>query len=222
MKFLVISLMVLGGCKAQVKETETSDPDFAISDDGMMLTVAFDCKNWSKEAGCKDRRSERDKGGYCMLFMHEDNPNDAELLNVRGGLSEDQLKTSLKYMGIPDLLISGFLIELLALPLVIAGGPVSALALIPAAGGLVYRVIRGQQEGEGGGAQAIRGLGNMVWAPFTGPIFEIIARRDRFKKVVSQRDIYRISNKKMAKITGRIRDMNPEFWHTCNYLKKSA
>ena len=222
MKFLVITLMMIVSCKAQVKEAETSDPDFALSDDGMMLTVAFDCRNWSKESGCTDKRSEREKGGYCMLLMPEDKPNDAELLNVRGGLSENQLKTSLKYMGIPDLLISGFLIELLALPFVFAGGPVTALALIPAAGGLVYRVIRGQQEGEGGGAQTIRGIGNMIWAPLTGPVFEIIARRDRFKKVVSQREIYRVSNKKMAKITNRIRDINPEFWNTCNYLKKSV
>ena len=62
----------------------------------------------------------------------------------------------------------------------------------------------------------------MIWAPLTGPVFEIIARRDRFKKVVSQREIYRVSNKKMAKITNRIRDINPEFWNTCNYLKKSV
>lgn len=221
MKKLICLLVVLASCKAGVRESEKSDPDYALSEDGRLLTVTLGCDSgkWDSEKGqCNSRQFT----GYCLSVMRDNDSSEMELLTTRGGLEEKQLKKSLRYMSFTDHIFSGLLIEVaagVAGAAVVAGAAPVALALIPVAGGIAYRVIRGKQEGEGGGAITGRSLGGGIAAPVTGPIIEIYGRKGRARKLISEKETLNISNKKMDNVVERIREMFPKYYNTCNHLK---
>ena len=210
MKFLVISLMVLGGCKAQVKESETSDPDFAVSKDGTMLVATLG----------------KDKRGFCMLQTSTTNTDERRLLTVEGAISKKQLKKTLRFMGYPEhvfTVLGGSLLGGIAMG---AGTAVvgSALAVPALAVGVValvggtfgYRIIKGNVEGE----KAAPITTQTIFSGFMGsPIVEYFQRRGRLTSVISDKDQLEVTDKKMRKFIERIRDTNPEHIGGCNHLK---
>ena len=208
MKFLVISLMVLGGCKAQVKESETSDPDFAVSKDGTMLVATLG----------------KDKRGFCMLQTSTTNTDERRLLTVEGAISKKQLKKTLRFMGYPEHVFSvigsgllGGAVGAAAFVGGVMGAPAVAIGVVTLVGGtLGYRIIKGNVEGE----KAASITAHTIFSGFTGsPVVEYFQRRGRLTSVISDKDQLEVTDKKMRKFIERIRDTNPEHIGGCNHLK---
>lgn len=214
MKKFFCLLVVLASCKGHVRETEASEPDFAKSNDGTMLTLALATKPQPTASDPKPS----DDPYFCVLTLNEHN-NQATLLTADGGLSKNQLKKTLHYMSFKEDAITQILISV---GLVGATAALSApvfLGLIGVtyAGNVVYRVIRGSQEGESGKAKAISIVGSL---PFIGVIPEVIRRGDRFKKLASETEVLKISDKKMGKVIERVTSMKAKYKGTCDYLTK--
>ena len=209
MKFLVISLMVLGGCKAQVKESETSDPDFAISDDGTMLVATLG----------------KNKRGFCMLQTSTTNTDEKRLLTVDGALSKKQLRRTLRHMGYPEQVFSvigsgllGGAVGAAAFVGGVMGAPAVAIGVVTLVGGtLGYRIIKGNVEGEKAGVitwDALITLGLLGI-----PVVEYERRISRGHLVVSDKEQLNVTDKKMRKFIERIRDTKGKYSRGCDHLK---
>lgn len=202
MKFIVIFLMVLGGCKSQVKEAETSEPDFAVSDDGTMLVATLG----------------KDKRGFCMLKTSTTNTDDRRLLTVDGALSKKQLKKTLRYMGYPEQMFTILTGTLLGVGAVFTGIPVvMAVGVVALAGGTWgYRLVKGNVEGEKAAPIATQTILGGIMA---SPIIEYFQRRGRLTSVISDKDQLEVTDKKMRKFIERIRDTKGEYVGGCDHLK---
>ena len=76
------SIVVLSASSCKTMNDPASDPEYAVSDGGTMLTAV----------GGKAR-------GICMLESSLHNPKKARLVTDRGAISSEQLKSALRYMG---------------------------------------------------------------------------------------------------------------------------
>jgi len=213
MKILAISLMMIVSCKAQVKEAETSDPDFAVSDDGTMLVATLG----------------KDKRGFCMLKTSTTDTNDRRLLTVNGAVSKKQLKKTLRFMGYPEhiftilggSLLGGAAIGLGAGAAAVGSAlaaPAVAIGVVALAGGTFgYRIIKGNIEGEKAAPITVQA----IFSGFYGsPIVEYFQRRGRLTSVVSDKDQLKVTDKKMRKFIERIRDTEGEYIGGCDHLKE--
>lgn len=209
--------MMIVSCKAKVKEAETSEPDFAKSNDGTMITVALATK---PEPTASDPNPS-DKPHFCILRMNENDPNDVELLTSGGGLSKLQMTRTLRYMNFAEHTIPTILAHLgiyfgagaagvTSLPLLLG------LAGVTIAGDALYRVIRGHQEGETGKSKVV---GAIAPGYILGPISELIRRESRFKKLASDKEVLKLTDKKMGKVIERIISMKPKYKGTCDHFK---
>lgn len=219
---LIPILALVTNCKTAQKSV--SDPEFVMSEDGRMLTVAPD--------------SSRD--GFCVLSFDKDNAVNTELLTP-SGYTRNQLGKVLRYMGIPETLIVGTITNIAGvftgikaskkilkkahetfddISLVKGATKIGGFALAIAGGiytgKVVYRVIRGKQEGEEGKSLIAGGLfGGWV----LGPTVELIRRGRRVDTIISTQETYKVSDKKMEVIISRIKDMPGDSSGNCDHLK---
>lgn len=211
-------LLLVASCKGHIQDRQVSDPDFVVSNDGTMLTFApakIGIDHWLP--------------GWCALQTHENNPDTSVLITTEGSINNYQLMASLRYMGIPEHLITSSVATITAFFTLfhanrrgIARDKAILMALgivgVFHTGKVAYRVIRGKQEGESGGAQAVSALGTGV---ITGPIIELFIREKRANQALSSERVLRLSDKKMKKVVQRISDMRAERFGACDYLKTS-
>ena len=210
MKVLVVFLMMIVSCKAKVKESETSDPDFAISKDGTMLVTALG----------------KNKRGFCILQTATTNIDDKRLLTVDGALNKTQLKKTLRHLGYPEqvfsVLGSGLLGSAVGTGAVLVGGvalaPALAVGLVTLVGGTIgYRIIRGNIEGEKAAPITLDTI--FTVGLFGIPLVESQRREDRFVLVVSDRKQLAVTDRKMRKFIERIRDTKGKYVGECDHLK---
>ena len=231
MKVFSIFLLVTVSCKAGVRETDVSEPNFIKSESGTMLTFTM---------GEEGR-------GYCVLKMSEDNPSAHQLITINGGLSRRQVGQALRYMGYAEHVVAAgttviggivtgkllkgkigdqawevlseadgkagsLVLDLLRKPAI--GGAIAIVGILHG-GKIAYRVIRGKQEGETTEAQV---LGAFPGGLILGPLVEFFRRGSRIEKAVSEYTALRFSDKKVSKIIDKIADMEGKFPESCDYL----
>ena len=241
MRLFMCALLLVASCKGHIQDRQVSDPDFVASNDGTMLTITYS-KTIEVGTGGLGGRSIF-QNIYCVLQMNENNPDTSELITTGGGISKSQLADSLSYMGIPEHLISssiatitmiltvrsvdqkikpaeankvGRVVRKISDKRLIVG--IGIIGLFHA-GKVAYRVIRGKQEGESKGAQAISALGTGV---ITGPVVEIWRSHHRLREAMSDKRVLRLSDKKMEKVVQRISAFGSDAPGTCDYLKKPS
>ncbi|MDE3269557.1 MAG: hypothetical protein OYH77_04665 [Pseudomonadota bacterium] len=93
-------------------------------------------------------------------------------------------------------------------------------ASVAAFGGMGYFIIRGNMEGEKAAPIAARTLllnptGNVALAP----IVEHQHRSGRLKSALSDKERWQVTNRKMSKLTERIRDIDPDYNGGCDHIK---
>lgn len=103
MKLFLFALYAVTSCKGHTHDRQVSDPDFVSSNDGTMLTVTY---SRMIEAGTSAWGGSIVKNIYCVLQMNENNPDTSKLITTHGGITKSQLAASLRYMGLPEHLIS--------------------------------------------------------------------------------------------------------------------
>ena len=100
---------------------------------------------------------------------------------------------------------------------IVIGGAISL------GGNIGYHIIKGNVEGEKAGAIASRAslavLTNPVTLPMS-PVFEQEQRDSRLRRVLSDKEQWQITNRKMRKLVERIRDINPEYSGGCDHIKE--
>ena len=245
MRLFLLALLLVTSCKGHIQDRQVSDPDFVASNDGTMLTFTYSRTIDSGFTGTF--------GGsisvniYCVLQMDENNPDTSKLITTHGGISQWQLSHSLRYMGIPEQLISS---SVATIAMILASKQATkkvfeaakdakaekvgkivkhldnkplivAIGIVGLfhAGKVAYRVIRGKQEGESAGAQVVSALGTGV---ITGPVVELIRRTKRVGEAMSDKRVLRLSDKKMEKVVQRISALESNAPGTCDHLKKSS
>ena len=218
MKALVVFLFITVSCKAHVRETDTSEPDFAQSDDGTMLLVSLAKKPNPSASDPKPSHKPR----YCVTRISQKGFPRVELL-TNGGLDDMQLKSALRFMGLPSHLISGALLIIGGVAsMVIAekkgiatvGTPIGmAIVGVTVAGAIAYRIIKGNKEGEGKAAITVQSL--MAGPIVTAPLTEAIHRSYRFNLITSDEQVLKLSDKKMKKVIERIKSKKPKYKDNC-------
>lgn len=232
---LVLLILLTANCGPHIRDNQVSEPNFAKANDGTMLTIAL-------------ATDHQDNNLYCVLRTSEHDASQVQLLTTDGGISDYQLGQALRYMSIPDYLISTTITYATSfLGRVVAGGvyakkgktakvnplfkrvyvleksePVAlAIAGISMVGLVVYRVIRGGQEGESARAQVEAGILGVAdnFALFIGPSLELLERGDRTKALISSKKVLRVSDKKMEKVINRVTNMQQQERGTCDHLK---
>ena len=232
---LVLLILLTANCGPHIRDNQVSEPNFAKANDGTMLTIAL-------------ATDHQDNNLYCVLRTSEHDASQVQLLTTDGGISDYQLGQALRYMSIPDYLISttiayatAFLGRAIAgsvyakkakpanvIPLfkgvyVLGKAKPVALAItgISIAGLVVYRVIRGRQEGESARAQIEAGILGVAdrYAFSIGPLLELLERGDRAKALISSKKVLRVSDKKMEKVINRVINMQQKESGTCDHLK---
>ena len=224
MNSLFFLLLLLSSCKAHIKEKENSDPEWAISNDGKkMLVVSLASE--PKPSASHPKPST--KPHFCVTLISQIGaPRNVELL-TKGGLTDIQLKSALRYMSLPDHLISGTLLlatGVAGIKIADKAGlvPISAkinpvgwgIIGLTATGAIVYRIIKGRQEGENTSST----ISNSIFSGpiITGPLVEAANRNYRFRQLTSDEKVLKLSGKKMQKVIARIKSQEPRYKGTCD------
>lgn len=221
---LFLVSMVFVNCKAHqgTGKEPHSDPDWATSNDGnIMLVVSLASPPQPSASDPKPSTKPR----YCVSQISKE-PSAVELL-TDGGLDDMQLKSALRFMGLPSHLISGTLLivgavtsavilESKGVSTQISGAftPVGMVIVgLTVAGSIAYRIIKGNQEGEGKAAITFQSL---MAGPFvTGPFAEAGHRNYRFYLITSDEHVLKLSDKKMKKVIERIKSKKPKYKGNC-------
>lgn len=222
MKPLFFLLLLLSSCKAHIKEK--SDPEWAISNDGKKMLVVSLASDPKPSAS---RPKPSTKPHFCVTLISQPGaPRNVELL-TKGGLTDIQLKSALRYMSLPDHLISGTLLlatGVAGIKIADKAGlvPISAqinpvgwgIIGLTVTGAIVYRIIKGRQEGEDTSSTIINSIfsGPLI----TGPLVEAASRNYRFRQLTSDEKILKLSDKKMQKVIARIKSQEPRYKGTCD------
>ena len=182
-----------------------SDTERAVSDDGTLLTAM---------AG--------KTGGVCMLQSSVRNPDqDIRLLTPHGALSEKQLKKNLRFMGyteqIATIIVGAVGAGAAGAGLVSGSVPAVAIGLTAfVSGSFGYRIVKGNIEGERAAPIAVQ----TIFASLVGsPIVEYFQRKGRLHKVLSDKEEYKFTDKKMRKLIYRLRDTTPDYMGGCDHIK---
>ena len=220
MKIFLFALLFVTGCGTTLRDSQVSDPDFVESNDGTMLSFVKDSSG----------------KGYCMF--QKKIGGSPKLITHTGGISEGQIKQSLRYMGLPDHLISSSLSSIMTIYhigefakehlmeaheyltrkqavvdlIIVVGLPVAFYHLLKVS----YRAFEGWREGERGVAILVAALGTGV---ITGPVVELIRRQHRLDTAISDSRALDFSDKKRKKVVQRISAMETEFPGSCDHLK---
>lgn len=200
-------VVLLVGCKPMHDRDgldPVSDPEYAVADGGTILTAV----------GGKER-------GICMLQSSLSNPKSASLITKNGALSDKQLKSALRFMGY------GEHIATIIGSAVLGGVGIGAMAAAPVAGaaiaitGLVggtfgYRIIKGNIEGEKAGPIAVHALFSGLVA---APVVEYFHRSGRLRKILSDKEELRVTDKRMRKLINKLGSTYPDYPNQCDHLK---
>ena len=233
MKKLLVILAMIVGCKTSVRKSEPSEPNFVKSNDGTMLMLLLGIGHAKYE-------------NYCVMKINENDPEKKQLLTTRGGLSKKQLGEALRFMGFLENTVLPAITSITAWfslhskwlhgqresdKLAKLGDSAKAdKAMLKAgivgiaifgtyhAGKIAYRVVKAKEEGQGTREQIESGMYSGL---ILGPIVEFNRRGERVKKAISNFDVLRFSNKKMAEVVIKISDMEGKFPESCNHLKPS-
>ena len=132
----VLAVLLSGGCKHS--QEQVSEPEYAISPGGTTMTAV-----------------NGEKQGICIIQSLSNDPQSAILVTKRGAISDKQLKKTLRFMGYGEQIITALPGTLLTYPAIgalsvgaPAAVPLVAFSLTAVVGGMAYRVIKGNVEGE--------------------------------------------------------------------------
>ena len=202
------SIVLLGGCKPMHDRDSldpVSDPEYAVSDGGTMLTAV----------GGKER-------GICMLQSSLSNPKNASLITKNGAISDKQLKSALRFMGYGEhiaTIIGAAVLGGAGLGLAASTAPVAgaAIAITGLVGGTIgYRIVKGNVEGEKAGPIAV----HSIFAGVVGsPVVEYFHRSGRLTKVLSDKEELRVTDRRMRKLIAKLGNTFPDYPNQCDHLK---
>ena len=87
MKIFIVFLIMIANCKAHVKEAEVTKPEALKSESGSLLVVM------------RSSDSSQNERNYCVVWKSQKDGNiSSKLLTASGGISEGQLKKSLRWI----------------------------------------------------------------------------------------------------------------------------
>ena len=203
------SIVVLSASSCKTMNDPASDPEYAVSDGGTMLTAV----------GGKAR-------GICMLESSLHNPKKARLVTDRGAISSEQLKSALRYMGYGEhiaSIIGAAVLGGVGIGTMVAGAPVAgaAVAITGLVGGTFgYRIVKGNIEGEKAGPIAVHSLFSSVGPVLLAtPVVEYFHRSGRLQKVLSDKEELRVTDKRMRKLIEKLGKIYPDYPAGCDHLK---
>ena len=212
-------VVALSGCKSMHDRDNldpVSDPERATSDNGTLLTAMK-----GKVANGEDR-------GICMVRSSLRGQVKPELLTPNGAIDADQLKKALKFMSYGEhigtilgaALIGGTALGVAATSAVGGSAPLAAGAAAVAITSLVggtfgYRIIKGNVEGERAKPIAVHSL----FSTPSSPVVEYFTREGRLHQVLSDKDEYKFTDKRMAKLIESIKKITPAYLGGCDHIK---
>ena len=228
---LCLAVLLGGSCKP-LHDREgldpVSEPEYVASKGGTILTAIR-----AKQAG------------ICIIRSLLNDPQSAQLVTVRGALSYDQLKSSLRFMGYGEHIA-------VAIGTVVLGGLVGGrvgsrtvrkvgldaldhqhtpavtadmvkavvIGATTAVGGAIgYRVVKGNIEGERAEPIAVHSLLSVFPGAIFSPVVEYFHRGGRLKKVLSDKEEWRITDKKMRKLLKKLGDIYPAYPGQCDHIE---
>lgn len=229
-------MLAIGACKPMHRQ---SDVSAALSSDGTMLTAVK-----GKDTGiCMLQSSRHNDGEKARLLTVNGSISSDQLKKtlrfmaygeqlaaiiipgLAGGaviakkgynIAKDALKTGMDVT--EDVNPDKMLKNVAKLPVAIVIGGAIALG-----GNIGYHIIKGNVEGERAGNIASRAslavLTNPVTLPMS-PVFEQEQRDSRLRRVLSDKEQWQVTNRKMRKLVERIRDINPEYSGGCDHIKE--
>ena len=159
-------------------------------------------------------------GGYCVYGRHRSGK--VTLVTARGALNAEQLGQALSYMSYWSQTASSALPTASLAYIVVRFVKKSAKTRALVGGVLlfgaahmingVYRIIKGAYEGESGGAIAAQFA--FGWMPFNF-LVEDMQRRGRLETFANQYERAGISERKLRRITAKLRRKKPAFPDAC-------
>ena len=219
---LCLAVMLGGSCKP-LHDREgldpVSDPEYVASKGGTILTAI-----------------RGKQGGICIVRSLLNDPQGAQLVTERGALSYEQMKSALRFMGygehiavaIGTLVLSSFVgyrigtrtvrkvgldaLDQDSLPIAIdiAKGVMIGTA-VGAGGSIGYQVVKGNVEGERAAPITMRSLLTVFPGAIFSPIVEYFHRGERLKKVLSDKEEWHITDKKMRKLLKKLGSIYPDY-----------
>ena len=212
-----LSLVVaLSGCKPMHDRDSldpVSAPERAMSDNGTMLTAMPG----------KD-------GGICMVRSSLRGEAKPELLTASGAIDDKQLKKALKFLSYGEQIatvVAGGIIGGAAVAgagvAAAAGSPVlaagaAAVGITSLVGGTFgYRIVKGNIEGERAAPIAVHSL--FSGSILASPIVEYFTREGRLRKVLSDKEEYKFTDKRMLKLIANIKSIYPAYPGGCDHIK---
>ena len=226
-----IFALSLSACKSMHQQDNASDLDYAVSNDGTMLTAV------------KGRQA-----GICILrssSTHPD-PDDVTLVTEKGAISAEQLSGALSFMGYSEHIATILVGTILGAGAVAGGaykvlkgidadtagiaeiaksfkdvGKYGAISLTALVGGTFgYRIIKGNIQGERAKQIAVHSIFSLPPYGIIGaPVIEYIDRGGRLKQVMSEKEDLRITTKRMEKLISKLGKMTPEYRKGCSHIK---
>lgn len=194
---LLMCLVVLSSSCKPLHDRQGLDPvsdtDYAVSDGGILLTAI--------------RGSQV---GICIVRSWSNKPKeDAQLVTERGALSDQQLKSILGFMGYGDIAASAII------GAVVGGGAV--LAITPKAA--LGPGFLGGTAAFFAGIAAVAGHRTTL-AKSEGEKWEDIFMNNtvRLRKLLSDKEGWKVSDKKMRKMLEKMRSITPDYPDQCKHM----
>ena len=183
-----------------------SDPEYAVSDGGTMLTAMSGKKR-----------------GICMLQSSLHDPKNATLITDRGAISDKQLKSALRFMGYGEhiaTIIGAGVLAGVGVGTIAAGAPAAGAAVIIT--GLVggtfgYRIVKGNIGSEKAGPIAVHSI--FSGGVLSSPVVEYFHRSGRLQKVLSDKEELRVTDKRMRKLIQKLGSIFPDYAGQCDHIK---
>lgn len=206
----ITSLLVLVGlltsCGSSVDPV--SEPRYASSDEGTKLIAV-----------------EGNEEGICILRSSLNDPQRVTLVTKGGALSDKQLEKALRFMAYDKQIASAATVLFFlmwgiadAKTAVRMGDEVglflaSVVVFTAIGGGMAYRIFEGNKEGEKAAPIAVQSILHGV---IFSPIIEYFQRDGRLRKVLSDKETWAVTDKKMVKMIKRIARIEPAYPGQCD------
>lgn len=222
--------VMLGSCKP-LHDREgldpVSEPEYVASEGGTILTAIR-----GKQVG------------ICIVRSLLNDPQSAQLVTERGALSYKQLKSALRFMGygehialaIGTVVLTGFVghrigtrtIRKVGLDTLdrnlqaVAKDTIKGVMIgtaVGMGGSIGYRVVKGNVEGERAAPITVHSLLTVFPGAIFSPIVEYFHRGKRLKKVLSEKEEWRITDKKMRKLLKKLGSIYPDYPGQCDHIE---
>jgi len=196
----VLAVLFLGSCKHS--QGPVSEPEYAVSPGGTTMTAV-----------------NGEKQGICIIQSLSNDPQSATLVTKRGAISDKQLKKTLRFMGYGEQMITAILSYGVATggAVAAAAGSVGgvAVAFTAVVGGMAYRIIRGNVEGEKAAPIAVQSI---LQGLIGSPVVEYFQRDGRLRKVLSDKEQWTVTDRKMSRLLKRLGNLYPDYPAQCDHL----